>query len=143
MSNVPYPMIYLCGPIHGRTDEECVGWRQRFAAEWPGECLDPMRRDYRGREHENPQELVKADLEDVSTAGALVVYFDKPSVGTSMEIFYARHCLDKPVVVINASDMSVLPVWLVYHSTVIVRTLEEAVSYLSGYAVNSALTRAR
>lgn len=125
-----YPSVYLCGPIHMRTDAECMDWRLRFKGLWPGECLDPLRRDYRGREHDNPRELVEADLADVRAVDALVVYYDKPSVGTSMEIFYASHVLAKPVIVIDVSGEKILPVWLVHHSTVIVHTLEEAVEEL-------------
>ena len=109
------PVIYLCGPIHGRTDEECVEWRQTVARIWVGQVLDPLRRDYRGRELENVAQLVHDDLSDINAADGLVVYFDRPSVGTSMEVFYAKHVLRKPIVLVDVSGMKPLPAWLVHH----------------------------
>lgn len=113
--------IYLCGPIQNRTDDQCVAWREQAKIMWGlrGKTLDPLRRDYRGRELDNPEQLVTDDLNDIDEADGLLVYFDGPSVGTSMEIFYAKHVLKKPVVVVNVSSMPVLPVWLVYHADAI------------------------
>jgi hypothetical protein len=82
---------------------------------WPGETLDPLRRDYRGREHENIPQLVNADLLDIDSSDGLLVYYDRPSVGSSMEVFYAHHVLKKPVVVWNNSD-HVLSPWLLHHA---------------------------
>lgn len=109
--------IYLCGPINGRTDGEAMGWRELVKARWDGLCLDPMRRDYRGRELEPgiAAEIVAGDLEDLDACNAVLVFFDKPSVGTSMEVFHASHNLKKPVVVINASEGPLSP-WLVHYS---------------------------
>jgi hypothetical protein len=117
--------VYLCGPIHGRTDAECITWRQTFRAIWDGEVLDPIRRDYRGREYEDPHGLVHSDLADVRAADALIVYYDKPSVGTSMEVFYASHILGKPVVLVNRS-YDIIPVWMLYHADQIVGSLTHA-----------------
>lgn len=107
--------IYLCGPINGRSDEDAKNWREHVKARWLGFCLDPMRRDYRGQESGNESEIVRADLEDIDLCDGLVVYFDKPSVGTSMEVFYAKYVKNKPVVVINASGKPLSP-WLIHHS---------------------------
>ena len=118
--------IYLCGPIQNRTDEQCVTWRERAKQLWPGATLDPLRRDYRGKELENPAQLVADDLSDIDACDGLIVYFDAPSVGTSMEIFYAKHILRKPVVVVDATMGATLPVWLVHHADVIRPDLQGA-----------------
>ena len=123
--------IYLCGPIHGRTDEQCVAWRERVKKMWPGYTLDPLRRDYRGREHQNPEKLIREDLSDVFRADGLLVYFDAPSVGTSMEIFYAKFVLNKPIVLLDVSSMDVLPVWLTYHVDSIHREPQAALETLN------------
>lgn len=123
--------IYLCGPIHGRTDEQCVVWREYVRREWPGECLDPIRRDYRGKELENVRQLIRDDLSDIRCSVGVLVYFDAPSVGTSMEIFFAKHNLLLPVVVVNVSTMDPLPAWLVGHADKIVNNLEDGIAALA------------
>jgi hypothetical protein len=41
--------IYLCGPIADRTNAQCAVWRDQARMLWyPGEVIDPLRRDYRG-----------------------------------------------------------------------------------------------
>jgi nucleoside 2-deoxyribosyltransferase len=112
--------IYLCGPINGRTTEDATNWRELVKERWMGgggRCLDPMARDYRGRELEPgiAAEIVAGDIEDIQNSDAILVFFDKPSVGTAMEVFYAKHVLKKPVVVIDASDKPLSP-WLLFHS---------------------------
>lgn len=122
--------IYLCGPINGRTDADCKNWREEAKKLWVGQTLDPMRRDYRGREGDCVAEIVRGDLEDIQDSDAFLTYFDKPSVGTSMEVFYAKHVLGIPVVVVSSSDGPLSP-WLIYHSDHIVKTLPEAIEKLS------------
>jgi nucleoside 2-deoxyribosyltransferase len=115
---------YLCGPINGCTDEECNDWRAKFKTIWPGKTLDPMRRDYRGKEGESWREIVELDKIDVMNADVLIVSYDKPSVGTSMEVLYAWE-RGKPVVVVAAKNTSISP-WLRYHSHHIVNSYEDA-----------------
>jgi nucleoside 2-deoxyribosyltransferase len=124
--------IYLCGPINGRTDDDCRNWRELAKERWDGRCLDPMLRDYRGRELEPgiSAEIVAGDIEDIQQCDALLVYFDKPSVGTSMEVFYAKHVLGKPVVVIDASDKPLSP-WLIHHSDYQTRHLSVALASIN------------
>lgn len=107
-------VAYLCGPINGCTDEEANEWRSKVKALWPGPTRDPMRRDYRGREAESVREIVELDKIDVASSDVLIVSYDKPSVGTSMEVIWAWE-RGKPVVVIHRPDVSLSP-WLVYHS---------------------------
>jgi hypothetical protein len=80
--------IYLCGPINGCTDEECKDWREAVKAKWP-DAIDPMRRDYRGKEDESVKQIVELDKIDIMNCDVVLVNYDKPSVGTSMEILYA------------------------------------------------------
>lgn len=51
--------VYLCDPINGCTDDEATTWREKakglLQSKDPSAmnnymCVDPMRRDYRGRE---------------------------------------------------------------------------------------------
>jgi len=114
------PLIYLCGPIHGRDDDDCMYWRRIAAETLPGGTLDPMRRDARGRMNEPgvAKAVVEADKEDIDRSAGLLVYFDLPSVGTSMEILYAWQ-MGKPIVLLNASGHvnADISLWLHYHCT--------------------------
>lgn len=123
--------IYLCGPINGRSDDDCRTWREEVKQRWDGPCLDPMRRDYRGREHEpgTAAEIVGGDLEDIQNSDALLVYFDAPSVGTSMEVFYAKHVLNKEIALVNKSERALSP-WLIHHSDYVTTSVSDALAYL-------------
>jgi len=123
--------IYLCGPIGGCSDSEAKDWRNWFKEELDGThiaAVDPMNRDYRGKEALNYREIVELDKRDVKSCDAVIVMYTKPSVGTSMEMFYA-HTLGIPVLLINKSEGALSP-WLTYHSTAIVDSNIAAISKL-------------
>jgi nucleoside 2-deoxyribosyltransferase len=92
------------------------------------DTLDPMRRDYRGREDNSVTAIVELDKLDILQCDALLVNYDKPSVGTSMEILFAWERNIK-VIVVAANETKVSP-WLRYHSTAIVKTFSEAFELL-------------
>ncbi len=119
--------LYLAGPIANCTDAECNDWRARVKALHP-DCLDPLVRDGRHLSL-TPDEcrmIVEGDKADISSCDALLVWYVKPTVGTSMEILYAweRH---KPVIVVNVENAQLSP-WITYHATGIVVTIEHALS---------------
>lgn len=116
--------LYLCGPINGCTDEECKDWRGYVVEVWDGRCIDPMVRDYRGREAEAYREIVELDKIDVAEADIILVNYDKPSVGTSMEILYAWQ-LGKRVIVV-CPETAVISPWLRYHAHHIVHHFDDA-----------------
>ena len=120
------PTLYLCGPINGCTDEECRDWRAYVAGTWQGRCIDPMVRDYRGREAEAFREIVELDKIDVANADIILVNYDKPSVGTSMEILFAWQ-LGKRVIVV-CPEAAVISPWLRYHAHHIVHTFDDAMN---------------
>ncbi|KPF74587.1 hypothetical protein IP68_12575 [Blastomonas sp. AAP25] len=120
--------LYLCGPINGCTDAEAINWREHVKTIWPGTTLDPMRRDYRGKEAECVDEIVELDKIDIARSDALVVNYDKPSVGTSMEVYLA-FTTGKGVVVVARPDAVISP-WLRYHSHSIVHSFDDAVLVL-------------
>jgi len=114
--------VYLAGPINGCTDDEAIGWREKPKDLLRCETLDNMSRDYRGKELDNFREIVEGDKYDIDSCDAMLVYYEKPSVGTSMEVLWAwlNHT---PVHV--ATEQKNLSPWLLYHATSI-STLEEA-----------------
>ena len=123
--------VYLCGPINGCTDAEANDWRTAVKAHFP-ESIDPMVRDYRGKEATNYREIVDLDKRDVRAADVVLVNYDKPSVGTSMEVFYGWS-IGKPVVVWCRSD-AVLSPWLRYHSTAIAHSMTEVLTTMERIA---------
>lgn len=122
--------VYLCGAINGMSDEEATSWRKTAVYDLRGQytILDPMTRDYRGKEAENVEAIVHGDLEDINNSDVLLVRADRPSWGTAMEVFYA-HQQSKRVVVFGVDPERLSP-WLRYHSTEVFQTLPEALSHL-------------
>lgn len=115
--------IYLGGPINGCTDEEANGWRDAVKAAAPQhEYVDPMRRDYRGREMEVgvADKIVAGDIADIDSCDLLIFNCPKPSYGTAMEIFYGASS-GKLVVTVLPDDGRDPSPWLVVHSNKIVR----------------------
>lgn len=121
--------VYLGGPINGCTDEEANGWRdaaKKQIEDAGHEWVDPMDRDYRGREMEPgiAEAIVENDKADIDKCDVILLNCPKPSVGTSMECFYAW-TQDKRVVAIVPSDRPPSP-WLVYHADALCHSVREA-----------------
>lgn len=115
--------VYLGGPINGCTDEEASGWRElvkpkleEMGLDW----IDPMSRDYRGREMEPgiAREIVEGDKEDIFYCEILLMNCPRPSVGTSMEIYHGW-TKGKHIVCVIPEGHTPSP-WLVYHADEIV-----------------------
>jgi nucleoside 2-deoxyribosyltransferase len=121
-------LIYLAGPINGCTDEECKDWREDSKKYFGEEnTLDPMRRDYRGRELENVKEIVEGDKADIDQATIVLVNHPKPSTGTDMEIMYAFNRKKKIIAVVPHKKISP---WLAYHAHKIFFSFENALTYI-------------
>jgi hypothetical protein len=128
--------VYLCGPINGCTDAGCKDWREASKMHYP-QSIDPMARDYRGREDECFKEIVELDKLDVLLADVILVNYDRPSVGASMEILFAWQS-HKPVVIVADREARISP-WLRYHSTVILHSFKEAFEWVGLYAYDKNL----
>lgn len=127
--------VYLAGPINGCTDDEAKTWRdyvslQLQQADLGIEVFDPMVRDYRGRELEPgiAALIVEQDKADIVGVDTVLVCFDKPSVGTAMEVLFAWQNT-KCVIVVNLSGKSISP-WMLYHCDIVVSSLDEALELL-------------
>lgn len=124
---------YLCGPINGCTDDEATSWREQATKLLGGKhfVYDPMVRDYRGRELEPgiAKEIVENDKKDILDCQTVLVMYEKPSVGTSMEVLFAWEN-GVPVIVVDRSDRPLSP-WLIYHSALTFKTLKEACDYIN------------
>jgi nucleoside 2-deoxyribosyltransferase len=124
--------IYLCGPIMDVHEGEARQWRQA-ARELLGRhfhLLDPMRRNFKDREVDSANEIVEFDLQDIRDADLLLVNYDKPSIGTAMEVFYASHNLGKFVVAFSPYSFKDSSPWMVRFCTKILPDLETAAVYI-------------
>jgi hypothetical protein len=125
-------LVYLAGPINGCTDGQCNDWRTLAKHELKCDTLDPMRRDYRGRELEPgiAAEIVRGDEQDIAASSIVLANCPKPSWGTAMELRMAKSELAK-VVVIVVPDGAVISPWLVHHSDYVCRDLRDAITWIN------------
>jgi len=124
--------IYLCGPIMDCKGGETKDWRTRAKERLAGRfiLLDPMRRSFRDNEIDSSNEIVEFDLQDIRDSDLVLVNYSKPSVGTSMEVFYASHDLGKFVVAFSPQEFKNCSPWMVRFCTKITPDLDSALAYI-------------
>ena len=124
--------IYLSGPI--MDDHEGVAREWRTAAKQllgkDFRILDPMRRKFVDRQVDSANEIVEFDLQDVRDADIVLVNYNKPSIGTSMEVFYAAFNQGKFVISFSPFTFENCSPWMVRFSTKILPSLEAACEYI-------------
>ncbi len=125
--------IYLSGPIMDEHEGVAREWRDAAKGILGGDyrLLDPMRRKFVDREVDSANEIVEFDLLDVRNADIVLVNYNRPSIGTSMEVFYASHVLGKFVVAFSPYEYQDCSPWMVRYCTKILGSLEEAAEYIS------------
>lgn len=121
--------IYLAGAIYGQSDAVCKSWRDEVSAALSGiyAVLDPMARDYRGREEENVRAIVEDDLTDIKRSHIVLVHAHAPSWGTAMEVRAAKAEFGREVYVIASGSISP---WLRYHADRVFPTTSAAIEHL-------------
>jgi len=107
-------------------------WREVAKSLLSGEfsLLDPMRRSFGDQEVDSSNEIVEFDLQDIRDADIILVNYSKPSIGTSMEVFYASHVLGKFIVAFSPFLFKDCSPWMVRFCTKILPTLEDACYYI-------------
>lgn len=122
-------IVYLCGGINNLSNSEAKDWREAAKLALANKCefLDPMRRDYRGKELESIGEIINGDIDDIQNSDIVLVNAIRPSWGTAMEVFFA--CEQDKVVVTVCPDEKPSP-WLIYHSSIIKKTWAGAFEYI-------------
>lgn len=118
--------VYLAGPIFQQTDATCNDWRAKFKACGLFEWLDPMSRDFRGKEDVKFKEIVEGDKADVEMCNAVIAKVHPISAGTSMEILWAW-LAEIPVIAITEGRVSP---WVRYHATELVASEDAALQKL-------------
>ena len=124
--------IYLSGPIMDEHAGRAREWREEAKKLLGGRfrLLDPMRRKFIDRQVDSANEIVEFDLQDVRNADIILVNYNKASIGTSMEVFYAAYCQGKFVVTFSPYSFENCSPWMVRFSTKILPDLEEACNYI-------------
>ena len=116
---------YLCGGIFGLNDQQAMEWRTKAKELMPEvEWLDPMERDFRGKEAGNCRAIVTQDIADINKSDVVLVWAESPSWGTAMEVVYAYQ---KQKRIVTHCKGPISP-WLQYHSTVVVSTWRDTVT---------------
>ena len=125
--------IYLSGPIMDEHEGSARAWRDaaKLLLGRQFRLLDPMRRAFVDRKVDSANEIVEFDLQDVRDADIILVNYNKPSIGTSMEVFYAAHNLGKFVVAFSPFEYQDCSPWRARFCTKILGSLEEAAGYIN------------
>ena len=126
-------IIYLSGPIMDEHSGQAREWREsaKTILDKQFKPLDPMRRKFVDREVDSSNEIVEFDLQDIRDADIILVNYNKASIGTSMEIFYAAHDLGKFVVAFSPFEFKDCSPWMVRYCTKILPSLEDACEYIN------------
>ncbi len=124
--------IYLSGPIMDEHLGVARTWREdaKSLLKTQFKLLDPMRRKFVDRQVDSANEIVEFDLQDVRDADIILVNYNKPSIGTSMEVFHAAYNQGKFVVAFSPFKFENCSPWMVRFSTKIKPSLEEACEYI-------------
>ena len=120
---------YLCGGINGLSDSDCRDWREVAKSLLKTATLDPMRRDYRGKEDESVKEIVLGDLVDIQRSHFILVNATRPSWGTAMEV-HDGASRGIPVIAWVGETTRVSP-WLRFFCRELHATLEGAVASIN------------
>ena len=124
--------IYLSGPIMDEHEGAARDWREAAKGMLGKDfrILDPMRRKFVDRQVDSANEIVEFDLQDVRDADIVLVNYNKPSIGTSMEVFYAAFNQGKFVISFSPFTFENCSPWMVRFSTKILPSLEAACEYI-------------
>lgn len=127
--------IYLSGPIMDESAGYAREWREtaKQLLSKKFRLLDPMRRKFIDRQVDSANEIVEFDLQDVRDADLILVNYNKPSIGTSMEVFYAAHNLGKFIVAFSPFEFKDCSPWMARFCTKILPDLEQAVNYIDAH----------
>lgn len=121
-----HKLIYLCGGLSGHTKAEFTVWRNiATRLLLPHKTIFPKIYDM---PVDNPKlmaaKIVHEDKSDIVRSDLVLMLYDRPSVGSSMEVLFAWE-QRVPVHVVNISGQVLSP-WLLYHLTMEHKNLAKA-----------------
>ncbi|MGQ9625266.1 MAG: nucleoside 2-deoxyribosyltransferase [Candidatus Bathycorpusculaceae bacterium] len=129
--------VFISGPIQGvETRQDYRDVIRKVCVKCGYEVLDPWEREkviYKGSEfgwwEKVPAaDFIRRDLEDIEKCDLLIAYFPKLSAGTCMELFYAKQKGKKTICICQIENPSP---WIIAHSDIIIRKIEELENALS------------
>ena len=125
--------IYLSGPIMDEHSGSAREWREAAKVMLGDDfkTLDPMRRKFVDRQVDSANEIVEFDLQDVRNSDIILVNYNRASIGTSMEVFYAAHDQGKFVVAFSPLEYKDCSPWMARFCTKILPDLEQAANYIN------------
>jgi len=121
-------LVYLAGPIFGKSDDECFAWRNEAREKLNAKnilSVNPFMRDYRGIETEHSDKIVTTDKGWIMSCDTVLAYCVEPSFGTAMEVLFAWE-QRKFIVAVSKHGSP----WLHYHADHVVPDLHTAVDLL-------------
>ena len=133
--------VYVAGSIHGLDAREAV---ERFnIIENRLRAIGfNVRNPVRGKKISNvaldflpyePNEIVHRDLADIDNSDYVLAFMAMPSIGTSMEIIYARLIKRIPVIIITTNPEVRSHPWISVFKSKIVESIDEAIPYLEDW----------
>ena len=132
--------VYQAGAINGCSDAVATGFRREMQQRLQSGVtwVDPMARDYRGKEEGKSAEIVEPDLAEIQTCDLVLADCSQKGWGTAMEIAYAAAVFGLPVVAYVPFGQSVSP-WIDYHAKKVLRSALEAESAVGYFAATGKL----
>jgi len=122
--------VYLSGLIIGLPENEAITWR-KYVADKLGEkftCLCPMRYKFDDSDSHSRNEIVSLDKKDIIDCDIVLVNAEKTSWGTGMEIMFGY--IHHKIIVTYNSDPEKLSPWVWFHSTKVLKNVDEAIEYV-------------
>jgi len=121
----------LAGPIFGCADDQVHAWRRAAKDYLSGVgTYDPALNDDRGHEAVRANQIVRRDKTEIVNSAVVLANLWRPSVGTSMEIFWAASIARDVVVCCDANGHWSSPEnfspWILSHATHVASSLSEA-----------------
>lgn len=102
--------VYLAGP---HMDDAYREVATKILAPQGVKVFDPIKaRDFRGKEIENEDQIVRGDLADIVDCDLILGNYSEPGWGTGMETWFG-HSIGRPVIAYVSQEARVSP-WVAY-----------------------------
>jgi len=130
--------VYIAGTINGLMPNEVItrfNWIESKLMSKGFETRNPIRGKKintmdKGFIPYEPREIVDRDLWDIENSDIVIAIAPHPSIGTSMEIIYARMVKKIPVIVVTENPSVYNHYWIKGLASKILPSVEDAISYI-------------
>ncbi len=123
--------VYLAGPIKGCDQNEIHLWRDLAINRLKCKVINPAVRDFSCTDPDSClNDIVDPDKREIDNCSILLANCWQVSVGTSMEILYARE-RDKLIVTV-VPEGEFISAWIIAHSHKMFYSVVKAVDYING-----------